>query len=206
MSEKLSQNLNMLMSKDRINAEALSRRIGIPASTIKKIRNNNCVNPTLSTLHPLAKYFSLSISQLIGDHPIQLSNAPNIATHVPLISWHDAITWSSIKRDNHTIITTEHSYSENAYALFVEENDWENLIKGTALLIDPAIEIEHRDFVIVYKEGQKIPTLKQILIDDEITYLKPVVPGYHIVAATPEHRYLGVVVEYKKHLKNLASH
>ena len=110
MSEKLSQNLNLLMAEARINAEALSRHISLPASTIKKVRNNNDSNPTLSTLTPLANYFSLTISQLIGDEPF----------------------------------------------------------------------------------------------DEEHMYLKPVTQRYNISIFTAEHCLLGVVVEYKKHLKTAA--
>ncbi|MBX9702686.1 MAG: helix-turn-helix transcriptional regulator, partial [Silvanigrellaceae bacterium] len=160
MSEKLRANLNLLMTEARLNAEELSRRIGLPASTIKKIRNNNDPNPTLSTLAPLAKYFLLTISQLVGDEPFPESRLPgsykvNLHTmnHVPLISWQEAINWPKKNNTIHPTIATEYNYSKNAYALLVEEDDWENLSKDTALLVDPALQVEHRDFVIVYKSG-----------------------------------------------------
>ncbi len=210
MSEKLSKNINALMEEANLNAEELSRRIGLPASTIKKVRNNKDANPTLSTLAPLAKYFSLSISQLVGDEPIPKSRIkgsykinPATLNAVPLISWQNAITWpaTSNEHNHHPVIMTEHIYSKNAYALLVEEDNWENLAKNTALLIDPALEAEHRDFVIVYKKGQKIPTLKQLLLDEGQIYLKPVIQGYNIAVFTTEHKLLGVVAEYRKHLK-----
>lgn len=208
MPEKLSENLNLLMAEARLNAEELSRRVGIPASTIKKIRNNNDANPTLSTLLPLAKYFSITISQLVGDESFpdeRIKGAYKVnaesLNHIPLISWLNAITWPDGSDEAHHSITTEHNYSKNAYALLVEEDNWENLTKDTILLIDPALQVDHRDFVIVYKNGQKIPTLKQALFDEEQIYLKPVTHGYNIAIFTPEHRILGVIVEYKKHLK-----
>ena len=212
MSEKLSENLNLLMAEAHLNAEELSRRIGLPASTIKKIRNNTGSNPTLSTLSPLAKYFSLTISQLVGDESFPLSRVkgsytinPDKLNHIPLISWQDAITWPTVPEHPRPEITTEHNYSKNAYALLVEEDDWENMAKDTVLLIDPGLEIEHRDLVIVYKKGQKTPTVKQALFDEGQMYLKPVSQGYNIALFTPEHTILGVIVEYKKHLKKLYS-
>jgi SOS-response transcriptional repressor LexA len=63
------------------------------------------------------------------------------------------------------------------------------------------LQVEHRDFIIVYKNGQKIPTLKQALFDEGQIYLKPVTQGYNIAVFTSEHKILGVIVEYKKHLK-----
>lgn len=208
MSEKLSQNLNLLMAEARLNAEELSRRTNLPASTIKKIRNNNDANPTLSTLAPLAKYFSLSISQLVGDEPFPESRligayqvSPQALSQIPLISWEEALVWPTPSPRAFPTITTEHRYGKHAYALLVEEENWENLAKGTALIVDPSLSAEHRDFVIVYKSGQQLPTLRQALIDEGQLYLKPVTHGYHIVAFTPEHTILGVVVEYKKSLK-----
>ncbi len=208
MFKKLCDNLDLLMSEARLNAEELSRRTGLPASTIKKIRNRDNLNPTLSTLTPLAKYFALTISQLVGDEPLPKNRVkglyqenPATFCYVPLLAWEEAIAWPNVKEQQYDNIPTEYQYSENAYALSVYEGNWENLAKGTILLVDPLIKPEHRDFVIVYKEGQKIPTLKQLLCDEEQIYLKPVISGYNIVPLTPQHKLLGVVVEYKKHLK-----
>ena len=208
MFKKLSKNLNLLMAEARLNAEELSRRIGLPASTIKKIRNNHDANPTLTTLVPLAKYFSMTISQLVGDESFPKSRlkgtyCPNLDTlsYIPLISWRDAINWPSLNTKSDISIGSEHIYSQKAYALMVEEDGWENLVKNTALLIDPELEIEHRDFIIVYKSGQKLPALKQALLDEGKIYLKSVIQGYNLAILTPEHKLLGVVVEYKKHLR-----
>ena len=206
--DKLRKNINMLIDEISISAEELSRRIGIPASTIKKVRNYNNANPTLATLSPLAKYFSISISQLIGDEEIPQSRIKGtynlseaLLYQVPIISWSDVIKFPHERTLQQGVITTEHKYSDNAYALEVEEDSWENLAKNTMLVIDSAIKPDHRDFAIVYKEGQRLPTLKQILFDDGDIYLKPVVAGYGISIFTAEYKFFGVVVEYKKNLK-----
>lgn len=197
------------MDEARLNSEELSRRIGLPASTIKKIRNNHDSNPTLSTLSPIAKYFTLSISQLIGDEPFPESRLKGayrinerILSHIPVISWEMAVLWPSADITPKQTITSEHQYSTDSFALIVEEDDWENLAVGTSLIIDPSLKPAHRDYIIVHRTGQKSPTLRQALFDEGQSYLKPVTPGYNITALTPEHNILGVVVEYKKYLKN----
>lgn len=209
MSAKLKENLDLLMSEAGLNAEELSRRIGLPASTIKKIRNREDANPTLSTLLPLSKYFSLSISQLVGDEPFPESrrkgawqiNAATL-TYIPLISWQASISWLD-GRDFESInyVASEQVYGEKAFALLVPEDNWENLLKDTALLVDPYLQAAHRDFIIVHKQDQMLPTLKQVLFDEGVLYLKPAVQGYSIIPFTKEHRILGVVAEYKKYLK-----
>jgi SOS-response transcriptional repressor LexA len=210
MSEKLKTNLISLMAEVQLSAEELSRRVGIPASTIKKIRNNNDTNPTLSTLVPIAQYFSLSLSQLIGDEPFPASRikgsyqpVQKTLGQIPLISWHDALIWPEKNIQIISTIATEHTYSSNAYALLVEEDNLENLAKGTILLIDPQLKPEHRDFIIVYKSGQKIPTIKQALLDDGEIYLKSLIQGYKISLLTSEYQCLGVIAEYIKHLRKM---
>ncbi len=199
------------MAEIRISADELARRTGLPASTIKKIRNRYNPNPTLATLLPLAQFFSVTLGQLAGDEPLSESRIKgiykeNVKTlrHIPVLSWSEVIEWPNLDSKSQTTITTEHEYSKNAYALLVEEDDWENLAKGTALIIDPALEAEHRDFVINHKDGHLLPSLKQILYDEGQIYLKPVVQGYKITAFTSEHRILGVVTEYKKYLRKIA--
>lgn len=212
MFEKLCENLNNLMQEAHISAEELARRIGLPASSIKKIRNRDNLNPTLSTLSPIAKYFCLSISQLIGDEPLPKSRkkgsyqiSSEKLTHIPLISWQDAIVWPTTNSKIYPTVTSEHLYSKDAYALLIEEEGLENLPKGTILLIDPIIKPQHRDFVIVYRNDQNMPSLKQVLFDEDHVYLKSVILGYNIVPFTSEHVFLGVIMEYKKHLrKNLS--
>jgi len=209
MFDKLCDNLNLLMSEAHISADELSRRIGIPPSTIKKIRNRYNPNPTLTTLLPLAQYFNITLGQLVGDEllpdkRIRGSYKQPIASqsHIPIISWQEVLAWPASKTSQPKTIVTGYKYDENVYALIVEDDDWENLSKGTALIIDPSIKPEHRDFIIIYKHGQILPSLKQLLHDEEHSYLKPVINGYSIIPLASDHRILGVVVEYKKQLKH----
>ncbi len=202
---QLRQNLNQLMTEHKINANELARRTGLPASTIKKIRNSDNPNPTVATLLPLSHYFSVTLSQLIGDKATQAKETTMINTYkqIPILSWEKAIHWYDQNRKNYTTVTTEQHYSANAYALIVEESGWTDLAPGTTLFIDPEVRPIHRDFVIVYKEGQVTPTLKQIVFDEESPYLKPIVSGYKTMMLTPDHKFLGVVMEYRKQTRTV---
>ena len=62
--------LSLLMTECDIDDAKLSREVSIPASTISRMRLNPDANPTASTLRPIAKFFSVSISQLLGDEPL----------------------------------------------------------------------------------------------------------------------------------------
>lgn len=196
------------MSKARINSNRLARHTGLPASSIKKIRNSANANPTLATLIPLAQYFSINISQLIGDESLPHINE-NLPIkrneiepkRIPLLSWQEAINFNEIKTENYTNFSLSHNYSERTYALIVEEDNWEGFLEGSVLIIDPAVQPEHKDFAIIFKKGQTIPALKQILNDEGQLYLKPLVNGYQITPYTAQHNFLGIVMEFKKNLK-----
>jgi transcriptional regulator with XRE-family HTH domain len=211
MFEKLSDNLNLLMSEIRISADELARRISLPASTIKKIRNRYNPNPTLATLLPIAQYFAVTLGQLVGNEPFpenrtkgRYKQNSETIRQLPILNWDEILTWPAQNEIAHATVASEHAYSKNAYALAVEEHDWENLFPGTILLIDPSLTPEQRDYVVTFKQGQTLPTLKQVLFDEGQIYLKSVLPSGNIIPLLPEHKFLGVVVEFKKQLRKIA--
>lgn len=199
MFEKLCDNLNTLMREHSVNASDLARRIGLPASTIKKIRNRDNPNPTLSTLLPIAEFFSLTLSQLIGHEPLSSEMKKNIQV-IPKITWEEAIKWPNVINENRSFLTIEKKFNEQSYALSMLD-DLAFLAKDTLLIVDPVMKPSHKDYVIVHKENQKLPSLREYYIDEEIIYLKPLVNGLQISHLEPTHKILGVMVEYRKQIK-----
>jgi len=203
MFGKLSDNLNLLMAQTRVNASELARQTGVPASTIKKIRSHSDVNPTLATLIPLARKFSITVSQLVGDIELSTNHQSSPGyDFLPLLTWEEAATWPNICK-THTVFSRikNWEYSKQSFALPIDEDNWEGFVKGSMIIIDPETTIEHRDFAIVHKAGMSVPSLRQILHDDGNIYLKPVVRDYKINLLTSQHQFIGAVVEIKKKLK-----
>lgn len=60
-------NLKKLMDLHQINDKDLSDSTGVPTANISRLKNNLTCNPTLGTLLPIAKYFGVTVSELIGD-------------------------------------------------------------------------------------------------------------------------------------------
>jgi SOS-response transcriptional repressor LexA len=205
--KKLSDNLNLLMANARLNANELARRTGIPASSIKKIRNNDNPNPTLTTLVPLANFFSTTVSQLIGDVPLKVESnriidpSQQSQQSVPVITWKDAATWPTITNIEQTFVLSERQYSKNTFGLIVEENTRDRFIKGTLLLIDCEAPVQGQDYVIVIKDNQTIPSIKQILIEDDQIYLKSLQVENLIIPKSSEYKILGTIIEYRNYLK-----
>lgn len=206
----LSDNLNMLMAKARVNANELARRTGIPASSIKKIRNYHHPNPTLMTLLPLAQYFSITVSQLIGDLSLPVdeivltpsSSQGPLLHSVPIISWAEAAQYRGGSNAHDHSIATERHYGPRAFCLSVEEPAWEGFPKGTLLVIGPDLAPQHHDYVLVLQIKQSILSIKEHLVEDEDVFLKSILVDGHTIPKSKEHHVLGVVMEKRYYFRS----
>src|SRR5579863_7222932 len=86
------------MEDNRISLSVLHRNTGIAIPTIKRLQSDPTTNPTITTLLPIAHFFNISISQLIGTEPLPsgikgYKENKTFWLKVPLISWEKAIDW-----------------------------------------------------------------------------------------------------------------
>jgi transcriptional regulator with XRE-family HTH domain len=72
----LRSNLRYLLDKAELSENELSRRTGISQQIINRMLSGENTNPKIATLTPLAHYFHISISQLIGERPMS-ENEPS---------------------------------------------------------------------------------------------------------------------------------
>lgn len=63
----ISDNLGELMAQNGVSSTDLAKLTGIPKANISRLLSDPNCNPTILTLLPIAKYFEVSVSQLIGD-------------------------------------------------------------------------------------------------------------------------------------------
>jgi transcriptional regulator with XRE-family HTH domain len=196
--QKLSNHLNQLMSNERITASELGRRINLPASTIKKIRNCDTPNPTVATLLPIARYFSLTLSQLVGDETMPFYGVYGSLQKIPVLSWEEAIHYPNTDFNASRCIHLDPPESPLSYALIVNEQSLENLPEDTLLIINPELKPLHLDLVLMHKTGLPKPCLKQWIDNEGEIYLKSLISGCPFSTLNPEHVVLGVVTETRK--------
>lgn len=67
---KIAENLSVLMQTEGITQINLSRHSGVPQGTISRILNGVHQTLELETVRSLARYFHVTIDQLIGDAPL----------------------------------------------------------------------------------------------------------------------------------------
>ena len=203
----LAKNLHRLMSDARLSASELGRRLKIPAATVKKLRTGENINPTISTLLPIANYFGVTISQLIGDQPLS-KPALDIASSyggqelalLPLISWEQSILWNIDQNINaQTQILAEQKPSENSFALLIETSDSPMFEEGGVILVDKNKEYNHGDYILIHKSGQSRPSIKKILIEDGVKYMQSILMGLNVsYPLDSSYKVLGTVISYKR--------
>lgn len=209
--KQLNSILKALMTEIRINESELARRTGIGQPVIHRICSGETDNPKVATLSPIANFFAISISQLIGDEPLPVNRIPGTYnpgitgwTQIPLLSWEQAANWPNLGESSKPTqtISTDLNLNENSYALTVKDVTMEpRFPEGTVLIVDPNLQPQDRDFVIVHINGQKLPSFKQVLIDGDNVYLKPLNPDFKTVLLDKQHKFLGVMVQARMNFK-----
>jgi len=203
---KLSTNLRALMSEfPGLNESELARRTGIGQPVVHRICSGETDNPKVATLSPIANFFTVSISQLIGDEPLPDSRIPgsysqNIQTYqrIPILEWHQVVTWPELRVVGKHVPTllTNQDIGKQGYAVLVTDTTMEpRFPEGTRLLINHDLTPRNRDFVIVHIEGEEMPHFKQLLIDGNNYYLKPFNPDFRAFQLDKPYRLLGTMVE-----------
>ena len=208
----LSTNMKILMSLAQINPSELARRTGIAQPIIHRLSTGQNINPKLATVKPIARYFMVSVSQLIGEEPLpndqsspRVNNDHKGWNRVPLISWKDAIGWPEAlptyqNAYDAVYVSTDATVSKTAYGLLVKGCAMEPLFpEGTTIIVEPKREPHDRDFVVVRMTGEGEARLKQILIDGNEHYLKSLDQDLEVtkVSRLSNGEFLGVMAQAK---------
>jgi len=192
-----SQILKRLMFHRGIRTTELARRVGLKQPTVHRIVEGVSPNPHHSSLLPLAEFFDITPEQLRGEQPLSWgqydtwgTDEQNLAT-VPVISWEDAMHWPQNKTQPHLSASQESVFmpkpiNEHTFAVVMEDASMSpQFPKGTVLIIDPNREFKDRSYVLVKIKDHDCAVFRQLLLDTNQYYLKPLSPDLDGVAAEP---------------------
>lgn len=204
--KNLHQILRALMDEMNLSESELARRTQVGQPVIHRILSGETDNPRVATLSQIANYFSISISQLIGDAPLPENRLPgthNHSTHawsqVPLLNWEQAIHWPNQRSSIHSpsMVATDLPVGKDAFALKVKDATMApRFVEGIILIIDPDRNPEDRDFAVLSMAGQKHAIFKQILKDGHDIYLKPLNPDFKtMLMDTTQCRIIGTIIQ-----------
>jgi SOS-response transcriptional repressor LexA len=224
MDNPVKNNLKKLMLSDgKISEGELSRKSGIPQTTIHRILSGQIKESKPSTLRPLAKYFGLTVAQLQGEEPIPLQRQIEItqaiqskglehshylgapARLVPLITWEQASHWKEIgKTYQHDSgqgwVATNNNVGPHAFGLIIQGNSMTatqgpSFEDGCEIVIDPDRKPAHKDFVVVIQTDKTSALLRQLSIEGGSYDLFPLNPRYPVISLNDPKNICGVVCQ-----------
>ena len=218
MSKSLISNiLKTLMFKKNVNTSQLARELKLPQQTLQRIVSGVSPNPHGKTLKPIADFFDVSLEQLKGENPLPESmvdmGLPTLtkskAKEVPVVDWKEIETYLKTP-EAYTV--SEHVFadprlSEEAFAITLPDSSMEPYFpKDSLLILDSKKPIKDRCFVLVKMAESQALIFRQLLIDGEYQYLKPLNPDlntFPMRLLSKNDNILGIMIEFRHRYENL---
>lgn len=185
---KLSSNLKKLLFAKNLKPTGLSKLTNVSQPTIQRIVSGTSARPHVSSLQPIAEYFSISVEQLLGEKPISFLeesekldlDVASKVKHIPLLSWSQVDEWL----EKHTEVTDYEQYvyidktaDDHAFALRTKDASMEPLFPtGTLLIFDPKKSYADRGYVLVKLAETNNLIFRQLLLDGADKFIKPLSP------------------------------
>ncbi|MCD6048476.1 MAG: repressor protein [Gammaproteobacteria bacterium] len=211
--------LRRLLFEKNMKVIDLARATNVPQPTLQRIATGGCSRqPQMSSLLPIAQYFSLSVDQLLGKEPIPWLNQAHKkdldemgVRRVPLLEWSDIMNWILVSKDaekrenfhklRNPSILTETTVSEEAFALTIKDASMEPLFSsGCQVIFDPNKQIRDRSYVLVKLEQKEESIFRQLILDAGDRFIKPLSPDlekFRMQMLEENDMILGVLVESK---------
>jgi SOS-response transcriptional repressor LexA len=180
---KIGNILNKLMNDKNLKVSELARRIKLPQPTVQRIAAGTCINPHISSLQPIAEFFSITVDQLKGLEPIPQFDK---VSKLPVISWTQAISCKEkLIPPSEDYMLADVPVSQNSFALKVFDGAMEPLFpRGTLLILDPHVPPKDRSYIIALTQGTNMPIFRQLIINGADRFLKPLSPDIDIYKMT----------------------
>lgn len=195
----IANNLKKLVTLANISEHELSRRTNIKQPIINRLLSGKNTNPKLLTLKPLADYFMLTVSQLIGEEEIGnvwkgfTSKNHKGWSEIPLLN-SNKLELTSTQTTSKTVIA-ECPISNNTFAYYVDDQSMEPLFPFKSLaIIEPDLEPTDGDHILVKTEDNTF-VLRNFLLRSGIKYVNPINSKFgSIRQLLKEEEILGTVV------------
>jgi len=211
---QLGENISILMSHCKIDATELARETGLPASTISRLRSNiSDFSPNMSSLIPIARYFEVTMSQLIGEEKLPENTCGSFDANmakkhlVPLLNYDNIFDYAvKGKTDHEDFVEVNLHISNNAFACFVQGSAMEPKFSDkTLLIVDQDIVPNNSDYVFAISLKTNAIFFRQLLTDGNDLYLKSLNPIFNDLMKinTETHKIIGPVVQARQNFKSM---
>jgi SOS-response transcriptional repressor LexA len=196
-NKTLSTRLVYAMNILGVNQSELARRIGVKPQVIQYLCTSNATRSKFA--FDIADALGLNVDWLIAG---QGRMADKISTEniikVPIVEWSNILDTLKSNYKNSVIsehITTQMNLSEKCYAVRI--NDCSMIPRfeiGTVLIIDPELQPQENDFVIVSTKSSAIPIVRQLIKRNKRPVLMPLnTTLYKEIELSDDDKILGVL-------------
>lgn len=190
---QMSRILKKLLFVRDMKPVDLARKVDLPPPTIHRFLTGKSKNPYKTSLEPIADYFGITTTQLLGDEPLPDNILREIdgQTHdnktgiiqLPLLTW-NALDY---RNQPHSHCSKKIPFigriSEQAFATEMPNTSMEPVfLKGSTLIFDPHKPATDRSYILVKLAQQQHYIFRQLVVDMDKRYLKPLNPDLY---ATP---------------------
>lgn len=177
--------LKRLLFDNNMKSVDLARKVNIPPPTIHRLITGKSTRPYKSSLQPIADYFSIKLEQLLGEEPLENNKESNHllfskVRYIPLIPWNNLESLEPINNNMVEKIAFTGKISDNCYATILQDSSMEPIFPRESLLIfDLEREPKDRSYVLVELHDSNLFVFRQLLVDVDQKYLKPLNPDLH---------------------------
>jgi transcriptional regulator with XRE-family HTH domain len=202
----LSETLNNLIHKLNISEAALGRAINVPRATINRLVSGKTPDPRASTLLAIAKYFDVTVDQLLGNAPMpdSLSKSRDLASKVTLIPWEELKHLPNINDEGQKVsfISTDLSDATEKFAVRLSGDSMSPLFpEDTILIVDTIKNSKNRDYILVYISESNDIMLRQLIIEGTYKILQPLNNIFPSINLQANDRIIGVVIQTRQDLE-----
>lgn len=183
-----SKRLTAAREEKKMTKTAFAKAVGVSQPTVTDWENG-VMRPKGDNLLKIGRVLGVSPDWLmrgIKSHS-DTEPGPDLRGKVPLISWVQAGQWCEISDqfppgDAESWRETTAKVSSGAFALRIVGDSMEPAIpRGAVVIVDPAIEATNGRVVVVRQNGDSEATIKRLVIEGGVRYLKPDNPRYPIM-------------------------
>lgn len=199
------ETLELLMQLHDIKEMELARQSKVPQPTINRLLKGATPDPRLSSLIPLAKYFKVTLGQLVGEEPLPTGAESHVSSRllaqIPLLPWEQAFEWQKLVKDyipSNWIywVTVNQSISPNSYALTIDNRTLPIPFSyNSVIIIDPDFEPQDGSYVVVYRASDQSTTIKKLSFDGNDQWLVPLNPKINAILYDKDFTLCGVIIQ-----------
>lgn len=204
----ISKVLRLLMFQKNITVSQLARETQLPQQTLQRLVAGTSKNPHEKTINALADFFDLTIEQLKGESvlPTDFNNSLTETAHpqikqIPILAWENIEKFLSTASASNEFILVNSKLPDNTFALIMNDSSMEPYIpEGSTLIFSPEKQPKDREFVLAKLAQHNAILFRQILVDGNQQYLKPMNPDlnkFSMRMLGKKDKWLATLVEYR---------